>query len=673
MTATGGGTATTSARALVIDAGATVSTIRNTGTIVASRVGSDGLAAGIVDNSGTVGLIENSGTLGVSAAETLGDKGVAFDLRANGSGATVRQLAVTSGAPPIISGQMLFGGGNDVLDVADGSVTGAAKFGAGNNSLALSGDALMNGDVTFGAGTDSVALAGTSQLNGNLDFGGGADTLSLAGTSAFKGQLNNGAGATVNLGAGTSLTATNTGTLALASLTAGNGSTLGVTVDSEAGTNTLFDISGSASFGTGTMIDVNLVNLGGAEGTYKVLQAGTLTGGSNLTSAVTELPFIFASSVDTSVANQLSITVRQKTAEELGINQSEAGILGAVINAADADAPIAQYFLGIEDSETLQSALQQMLPDHAGGAFETVTKGSRLTGRLLGDPRAPLAQRGGLGFWAQQVAWGGSKSIGATSSYSVNGWGAAGGVETGVGPLGNVGLMLSYLGGKNDRSSSDNEVSTNQYEGGAYWRMGYGPFHAFARATAGTIKFNGSRVFNATLGGADISREAKGHWNGRIYSAMAGASYDLRFGALSLRPSVGIEHFRLKEKGYTESGGGDAFDLTVGSRTSDETAATGTLALGYDLFGGGKNETFARVELEGGRREILSGKLGATSARFGDGTPFTLTPEQRTSGFLGALRMVGGGAGLAVTAEVNAEEQQDKISLGGRLGIQFNY
>jgi uncharacterized protein with beta-barrel porin domain len=560
-----------------------------------------------------------------------------------------------------------------VLDVADGTVTGTAKFGAGNNSLSLSGDAVMNGDVVFGSGTDSLALAGTSQLVGNVDFGGGADSLTLAGTSAFKGQLNNGAAAAVTLGAGTSLTATNQGTVSLASLTAGNGSTLGVTVDSSAGTNTLFDISGTASFGTGTMIDVNLVNLGGAQGTYKVLQAGTLTGASNLSSAVTELPFLFASSVDTSTANEVSITIRQKTAEELGINQSEAGILGAVINAADADAPIAAFFLGIDDSESLQSALQQMLPDHAGGAFETATKGSRLTGRLLGDPHSPLAQRGGLGFWAQQVAWGGSKSIGATSSYSVNGWGAAGGVETGIGPLGSFGLMLSYLGGKNDRSSSSNEISTNQYEGGLYWRMGYGPFHAFARATAGTISFDGIRTFDATFGGVDINREAKGKWNGRLYSAMAGVSYELRLGGLSIRPSAGIEHYQLKEKGYTESGGGDAFDLTVSSRTSDETAATGTLTLGYNVLGGGKNESFARVELEGGRREIISGKLGSTKARFGDGDPFTLTPEQRTSGFLGALRIIGGGSGLALTGEINAEEQQDKVSLGGRLGLQFNY
>ena len=217
-------------------------------------------------------------------------------------------------------------------------------------------------------------------------------------------------------------------------------------------------------------------------------------------------------------------------------------------------------------------------------------------------------------------------------------------METGIGPLGNVGLTLSYLAGKDGKKRSDNELSSSQFEGGLYFRGGVGPIKAFARGTVGTLNFDGARV-----------------------------SYDARVGRLSIRPTASIEHYSLKEKGYTETGGGDAFNLTVGSRKSSETAAVATVALGYELFGSRDNESFARVELEGGRREILSGKLGTTTARFGDGTPFTLTPEERTSGFLGSLRLIGGAAGFAITAEANAEQQQDKLSLGGRLGVQFAF
>lgn len=673
IAATGAGTAATSSRALVIDAGATVATIKNSGTIRAVRAGADGTAAAIVDNSGTVSLIENTGFIGVSSSAVLGDKATAFDLRANGSGATVRQLAVTTGAGPSIAGQMLFGAGNDVLDVRDGFVEGVAKFGAGANQLLLSGDAQFTGNVEFGAGADTLDLAGTSALNGNIDFGGGADSLTLAGTAAFNGQLANSAGLGVNVGAGAAFNVTNIGQVNLASLTTGNGSTLGVTVDPTNGSSTSLNVTGAANIGTDTALDVHLLSLGDAAGTYTILQAGTLTGASNLTNSATTLPFLFGSSIDTSTANQISLVITRKTNDELGINASEAAVLDAVIGSADADVPIAAFFLGVEDSEGLQSALQQMLPDHAGGAFENSTKGSRLASRILADPKAPLVRQGNLGFWLQQVAWGSSKAIGATSSYSVNGWGAAGGVETSLG-FGNVGVSLSYLAGKDGKKSSDNELINSQYEGGVYWRGGFGPLRGFARATVGMLDFDGSRFFSGTINGEAIAREAKGEWSGRLYSAAAGVTYDARIGSLSLRPTASLEHYSLKEKGYTETGGGEAFDLTVSSRTSKETAAVATLALGYQLMGGSSPEdSFLRVELEGGRRQILSGSLGTTTARFGDGTPFTLNPEERTSGFLGGLRLIGGGSGIAVTGEVNAEQQQEKLSIGGRLGLQFTF
>jgi len=418
--ATGGGTDATSAQAIVIDTGATVATIRNLGTITGTVNGTAGSAAAIVDKAGTVTLIENSGSIGVANAAALGDKGVAFDLRANGAGATVRQLAVASGKPaPTIAGTMLFGSGSDTLDIADGTVTGAAKFGLGNNQLKLSGDAAMTGVVTFGGGADAIQLAGTSVLTGNVDFGGGGDTLALTGTSAFHGALANSGGLAVNAGAGTTFDVTNTGTVNLASLTIGAGATLGISLDQGANAVTFFNVTGAADFGTGTKVKVNLLSLGGVAGTYKIVQAGTLTGAGNLSADAASLPFLYNASLLTSTPGQVSLVVQLKTADQLGLNTSEASILDAVVAAADADAPIADVFLGAADQGAVRANLQQMLPEHAGGAFENVTRGSRLVGEILADPHPPVTDKGGLGFWAQQVAWGTSKSIGSTSSYDI--------------------------------------------------------------------------------------------------------------------------------------------------------------------------------------------------------------------------------------------------------------
>ena len=674
VTASGGGTATTGARGIVIDAGATVNSIKNTGVIRAVRNGDEGTATAILDSSGTLSLIENTGTLGVVGAATLGDKATAFDLTANSSGTTVRQLTVTTGNAPSILGQMLFGSGNDTLDVADGGVLGAAKFGAGNNTLSLAGDAIMTGAVTFGGGSDTMQLAGTSSLFGNVDFGGGADTLALTGTSSLTGQLLNSGGLAVNVGAGTSLNTTNLGTVNLASLTTGAGSTLGVTIDSATDTSTMFDVAGAANFGTGTTLDITLLSLADVAGTYKVLEAGALTGGGNLVTSVGAIPFIFDGTIDTATPNEVSVSIRQRTAEELGINASEGSILSAVLNAADADDLIAGVFLGVNDSESLQDALQQMLPDHAGGAFETATRGTRLTNRVFTDSKAPLVRRGTLGFWMQQVAWGGSKAIGTSSSYKLSGWGATGGVETAVGPLGSLGLSIGYLAGKDGKGIGDNELVSSQYEGGAYWRAALGPIRAFARATYGALDFEGSRFFTATVSGNSVARESNGKWKGHIFSGSAGLSYDAQVGPLSVRPAVGIEYFALKEKGYTEKGGGEAFDLTVGSRKSTEMAANATVAIGYDIIRADTiDDAFLRVEVEAGRRQILDTELGETTARFGDGAPFTLESEKRTSGWMGGGRVIGGGAGLALTGEVSTEEQQSEMSLGGRLGLQFTF
>ncbi len=52
-----------------------------------------------------------------------------------------------------------------------------------------------------------------------------------------------------------------------------------------------------ADFGTLTLLDITLVSLANVEGTYKVLEAGTLTGAGNLVASTELIPFIFDSSL----------------------------------------------------------------------------------------------------------------------------------------------------------------------------------------------------------------------------------------------------------------------------------------------------------------------------------------------------------------------------------------
>ena len=83
---------------------------------------------------------------------------------------------------------------------------------------------------------------------------------------------------------------------------------------------TLYDVAGAASFGDDSKIIVNLQNVGGVAGTYKIIQAGSLTGADNLTSNVALLPFLFTSSLVTSVPGEVSLKVDLKSADQLGLN-----------------------------------------------------------------------------------------------------------------------------------------------------------------------------------------------------------------------------------------------------------------------------------------------------------------------------------------------------------------
>lgn len=617
----GGGADGAVSSAILIDSGATVNALSNSGSIVATLTGDKGSAAAIVDKSGTLALVQNNGEIAVSTPDG-GTAGTAIDLRANVTGAVVRQIAAASGRPaPSIAGDILFGAGNDTLDIQAGSVSG------------------------------------------KVDFGGGSDLLSLTGASAFHGTLANSSGLAVGVGTGSTLDVQNLGTVDLASLTTGSGSAIGVTVG-DAG-NTLYNVSGTASFGTDTKVLVSLDHVGTAAGTYTIIDAGTLVGAENLSSSIVTLPFLFNSKLTSDAATgQVALDVELKDAGELGLNRSETAILDAALDAADADKPVAAIFLSIADSAALKGTLQQLLPEHAGGVFETATKGSRLAAEILADPR-PIS-----GLWLQQVAGGSSKSIGDTSSYKLDTWGATGGYDVSLGKMGSVGVTAGYFFGK-DRHLG-NELMSNHYEGGVYWRGSAGPLRAWARGTAGVVDFDSQRHLTATLAGGTVSRSADGNWKGHLYSGSGGVSYEAHSGRLSIRPNASIEYYKLDEKGFTETGGGDAFDLTVRSRKSNETAANAMLTLGYDFLGSrDPDSAWGRIELEGGRREILSGSLGKTVASFGDGTPFTLTADERTSGWRGGIRAIGGGATMGFVVEGNAEEQQGHMSIGARAGLRL--
>lgn len=663
--AVSGKTAASAATAIEIAVGASLPILRNSGEVSATIGGPDGTATAIVDKSGTLVLVENSGTISATGATATSTRNVAIDVSSNTSGVTVKQTVVAANfAAPAIVGDVRFGTGSDIFDIADGKLAGNVSFGGGDNRFALSGDATANGNLTFGSGVDTLTTAGTSVFKGSVDFGGGSDILTIGDTSSFTGQLTNAAGLAVTVNKGTFGVVK---TATISSLNVTNGGTLNLLLDKTAGASSNLNVTGTANFDAGSKMNLNVANVAQAEGHYVVLNAGTLTGGANVAASTSFLPFLYNGAL-TVTGNQIAVDITRKTASQLGLNKSESAAYPAIYDAIGTDSAIGNSFLSIRDGESFVGTLQQMLPDHAGGTFEAVTMGDRTVARMLNDPTAPYKDDGKMTYWIAQVAWGSSKSVGDTAGYKIGGWGATAGAEIRT-PVGKFGGSLSYLWGKDNDRSTDNEVTAGQYSVAAHWRLQRGGFQASARGSFAHIGFDGERFFRSDATGTLVERTIEGKWDGTLLSGTGNVSQELWSGSFFIRPSAGIEYYSLSEDSYQEKGGGTALDLSVDKRKSDELAVNALLTAGFETGGTRPYESYFRLELEAGRRQIVGGSLGDTTARFDDGDSFVLEPEDRQSGWVGRLRGLGGNSSFHVAGEVGAEERDSRVGLSARASL----
>ena len=638
--------------AVLVDAGATVPTVSNSGTLSAVAEGTAADTAAFVDRSGSVTQFANSGTI----SATGGTTNVALDFSTGSQNVTVTQAAASSTATttPSIVGDILFGSGNDTLAVSDGAVTG---------------------NVSFGSGTDTLALSGSATFTGNADFDNASgDTLSVGTGATFSGTLTQAGGTAVTVAGGT-LTLTNTGSVPVASLAVSNGGTLGIQVDGTTGVATEYQVAGAASFASGSMLALHFNDITHVVGDYDVVEAASLTGSDNVTVASGSLPYLFTATVGTnSSGTALDVLVARKTASQLGLNRADSAAYEPIFAAVSGDKPLGDSFLTYTDAASLTHALRTMLPDFAGGSFDSVSLASRSSAHWLADPASPVIEAGPWGFWLQQSDWLDSKSVGDTAGYKISGLGVSAGGEYALGKVGRFGLSFAYMSGTNDDKGTANSVTDNQYELGAYWRANWGGLHAFARAGIATVDFDSRRSFSGDDDGAAVNRIARGKWNGKMESGTGGLSYQLDIGAFSLRPQGSIDYYRLHEDGYAEAGGGAGMDLTVDGRTSDELAANEALAIGYRIFEDPEDDNgYMRIELEGGRREVLNGSLGATTASFAGGDQFTLIPDALKGGWTGAVRLKGGNENFAVSGEIDGEREQGTTAAALRAGVQLGF
>jgi hypothetical protein len=671
--------------AILINEGSTVPSLSNSGTIKATLSSpGEGTAYAIQDKSGTLTSLNNTGFISVSG--TSGDDLRAIDLTANTSGVTIKQYlndidkaaqvkeqaasGYNAANPTIytsITGNIHTGSGNDVLDVASGRIYGNSFLGAGNDSVLLSGDSGYIGNIEFGAGTATMAMSGSAFFVGKLDLAGNAGTLTLGGTSIFAGTLANSGALAVTVNGG-KFGASSAATLKFDSLTVNSGGTLNVYIDGSTGTSSLIDVN-TATFASGSKVTATISSLDKAVGNYTIVKAGTLTGSPVFDDTNTKLPVLFNGAINR-VGETLVLAVTRKSASQLGLGAPLAAAYDALYAQGTEISDLGSSFLQVDDAAALQNQFNQLLPDYAGGVFDFVTRSGRIGSRHLMDDSS-LFDISEVGGWFEPIYFRGTKDQTETAAFKVKGWGISAGLERDIG-AGYAGLSFLYT--KGDIATSNyQKTDASNYELGLFWRLGSGPFYAFAKASVGRVSLDSTRTFTGEVGSSTLSYSANGRWKGWTVGGQGGASYKVDLGGnLSLKPMAKFDYYRLSEKGFTESGD-EEIALTVAKRTSDLLTGTGSLTASWSAGEVNRDERPLTLEVEGGYRSRLAGKLGDTVANFADGDQFRLTADRMKSGWTAEARVLAGGMDYTWQLAGGAEQIQGGVDYSIRAGLSVAF
>ena len=636
--------------AIQIDAGASLTSINNNGSILASAGGGAANVTAINDLSGTLTSITNTrslqATLNANAAgDPVTGSTTAINASANTTGVTVLQTGIL--APPT------------ALDPdTDG------------DGVPDSIEPIIVGDIRLGSGADTVDIR-NGTVFGAIAFGAGADTLSITGGGVVRGALSDSGGdLTINVSNGT-LDARHTSLLNVTSLNVGADGDLIITIDPANGASGGFNVAGTATLANGAGLGVRFTSLLAAPRRFTLIDAATLNFGAiDLGSIETNSPYLYRVSAGANVpAGEVFVDVRRRTAGEAGLIAVEAAMFDSFYSALGGTGAgnVRDAFLAQTGRADFINLYEQLLPDHAGGPLLSLSSGVDAVTRALTGRNASAAP-GETSAWVQEINFYADKDKTDTYGFRSEGFGVAGGIERGSG-LGAVGLSLAFTSSdlEDPESEAEEVLSASLLELGLYWRAQGQYWTTWARAAAGYATFESERRFV----GAGLNLSNESDWTGISLAAAGGVSYQRDFGRFSIRPEAYAEFFSLSEDGHVETGGGDGFDLEIDDRDGHLFSATAAVNLGMSM---GEN-SWLRPEVRVGWRQNISVDPGETIARFRSGGPdFTLDGGSIEGGgpIVGFRLNIGNELGmLSINADAEMIEDYIRYMLFLRASFRF--
>jgi uncharacterized protein with beta-barrel porin domain len=580
--------------AIDISALGEVDSINNSGTIAASSAGDATNATAIIDRGGKITNIVNSGTISALLASGSTGTATALDLSASTSDITVTNTG-------IITGGIKLGSGNDRLEIDGGQVNGTIDTGAGANIFDLSNSSFTG---------SFVAPAGTVDLNVTNS------TVALANSAGT--QVRN------------------------ASFDAA--STLKLTVYGETNLQGGLVGSGTISFKDGTHFAVAFNSLLLSDQTnIPVVQANAITFQSDVSGLdLTANPALYVPNLTfgSSGTDTIYVSLRRKTATELGLNASETAIYEPALEGLASDQTLGAAFANLPTTGDIRSALDQLLPDLTGSlryaavASDDIAHGAidRRLGSLrevnviqsLPKDQGIFIGDRGLSPWVQEfVTIAHQDASAGVAGYHGFNWGGAFGADLPMLGLDAMGLSFAEVYSQfNQRQSANNPITNFSSQISLYATKSFGGLFADA---VGTFGFNSaSNTRNIAIG--TETRSPHGSWSGQQYSGKIQAGYRAHFGIFGLKAEGHLDYLQLKSDSYTETNG-DGANLAIDKSTWTSETAGGDVALQATF--NVEDWSIVTPEIRGGWTHDLKNQPYVINGKFAGGTQtFTLTGTQ---------------------------------------------
>jgi len=632
------------ATAIEILAGGTTERLSNIGAISAIITGRNGEAVAIRDASGTLITLDNSGIIGAFGvnSDILGEQNtnfnlIAIDVSFNTTGFTLNQTVFTNpdtgtDTAPTITGDILLGSGDDLINITGGTINSRIDFGAGADRLLISGGSSVIGSLVDSDGQLEIMVTGGSSLTINA-----ADDFNVT-TASFDGT-----------------------------------STYAPFVDPSTGEASVLIASGEVDFEDGATIDPRLATvLDNPSASFTIVRAGTLTTSANFETTRGENSRFLYNTVlsrDPNDANALILTLALRSTDELGLDTAQAGAFTSAFEALQRSDSLGLAFVGLTDQVSFNAAYNQLLPEFAAAVRQFVmanvdgTTGA--VGSHLNNARRSQDKAGGL--WIEQFAFYADRELsGQSEQFRGFGFGITGGFDTAFGPFHTAGVNIGFATTEvEDVLGVDEPLDVLTIQAGVYGGLEFGNLGIDLYAGGGYNDFEANR--RVTIG--NFNQSAAGNWSGAHFNGSVNAGYNINFGKYYVRPAIGVSYLNISENAFVEEGGADIIQA-IDSRNSDIGTASGILEFGAKFEG---NRSWMSPALRFGYRNDFIGADVITTGQFVNGTtPFALQAQNfPESGILLGVTFASGTQYASFSFDYDADVRSGFIRHTARLVLRM--